>query len=134
MYESYRGVRKLPLAIIDASFRPCPSLPDVYLTPASRGGRRGVGASVPLLDAQVAESRRGSARRVAVSLFSSSLCHFFHFSAALWFPSFDALCQKAEKKRSPTTPCSGVSHPSHIPFPPLLCVNHIEEFASFCLR
>ena len=52
------------------------SIADVCLTPASRRGDVGQ-AAVPSLDAQIAESRRGFARRVAGSLSSSSLCRGF---------------------------------------------------------
>ena len=56
------------LVTIAASFVLSLPFADVCLTPASRGGDVGQ-APVPSLDAQVVESRRGPARRVAGFLF-----------------------------------------------------------------
>jgi hypothetical protein len=83
---SYREVRKLKLAKIDASSIFSFPIADVCLTPASRRGDVGQ-APVPTLDAQITESRRGFARRVAVSLFFFFSFPNFLYSAALWFPS-----------------------------------------------
>jgi hypothetical protein len=69
---------------------------DVCLMPASRGGDVGQ-APVPSLDAQIAESRRGFARRVAGSPFSSSLCRGF-FPLLLCGLSFDSRHEKIAKK------------------------------------
>ena len=71
------------LWLVRLLFLPFPA--GVCLTPACRGGVVGQ-ASVPSLVAQVAESRRGSARRVAVSLslhvfFSLLLCGFLAFQS-----------------------------------------------------
>lgn len=72
------------LVTIAASFVLSLPFADVCLTPASRGGDVGQ-APVPSLDAQVVESRRGHARRVAGFLFS--LFSVSAFSAASSFSS-----------------------------------------------
>jgi hypothetical protein len=74
---------------------------DVCLTAASRGGDVGQ-ASVPSLDAQVAESRRGPARRVAGVLFFVLLLSLpsLLFSAALWFPSLSVSVLITKKRKN----------------------------------
>jgi hypothetical protein len=76
---------RLAIIIVASSVLAFP-IADVCLTPTSRGGDVGQ-VPVPSLDAQVAESRRGLARLVAGSPFSSSLFPVSSFSAAVWFPS-----------------------------------------------
>src|ERR1700761_3836802 len=67
-------------------------------TPASR--RDDVGqAAVPSLDAQIAESRRGFARRVAGSLFSSSLCRGFLPLLLCGFLAFSVSILVSKKKK-----------------------------------
>lgn len=89
---------RLAIIIVASSVLAFP-IADVYLTPASRGGDVGQ-AAVPSLDAQVAESRRGLARLVTGSPFSSSLFPDSSFSAAVWFPSlsFSVLVTKKVQK------------------------------------
>ena len=89
------------------------SIAVVCLTPASR--RDDVGqAAVPSLDAQIAESRRGFARRATVFPFLFLLFSMFSFTLLLCgFLAFQfrCFCQKA---RSPTIPPRSVSatHPT----------------------
>jgi hypothetical protein len=121
------------LVIIDAFFFcPFPFLADVCLTPASRRGDVGQ-APVPSLDAQVAESRQGSARRAAVSLFSLLLlCHCFIFCAALWFPSLSVSLLLSDGRKGWALPPLSRSASATSPTFICICCNNFSSRASTC--